>query len=359
MKKTGTTDLPLHGGKAPRWLFERMVKLSGAITDAIIYEYGQKEFLRRISDPFWFQAFSCTIGFDWHSSGTTTTACGALKMAIKPEETGIVVAGGKGRASRKTPNEIEAASEIFSLTTKKIKELQYSSRLAAKVDNTCIQDSYQLYHHNLFFTENGDWAIIQQGMNNKYARRYHWLSENTESFVDEPHCGICSDRLEENTLDMTSKKSKETRKISVDLIKDNPEHLLGYIREGEQRNLIMPSHHPVLEVDVGRGGMDMLRKAYELQPENYEELVALKGMGPKKIRALALISDLVYGTEPSWKDPARYSFAHGGKDGFPYPVNRETYDKSIKTLKEAVEEAQLERKEKLCAIKRLKDFITL
>lgn len=357
MKKTGTADLPLHGGKAPRWLFNRMVSLSSAITDAITHEYGQKEFLRRISDPYWFQAFTCVIGFDWHSSGTTTTACGALKTAINPEETGIMVAGGKGATSRRAPEEIEKAAEVFPLSTKEIEELKYASRMSAKVDNTCIQDSYQLYHHSFFLTEKGDWAVVQQGMNSSNARRYHWLSEDIESFVEEPHSGICSDRLEKKTLDMTSGKSEEARNISVDLVKDNPEHLFQYLREGKQKTLVMPQRHPVLEVDVGRGGFEVLRKAYELQPADYEELIALKGIGPKRIRALALVSEIVYGAEPSWKDPARFSFAHGGKDGFPYPVDRKTYDHTINTLREAVDAARIDQKEKLYAIKRLREFL--
>jgi hypothetical protein len=357
MKRTGTVDLPLHGGRAPRWLFNRMVKLAGGITEALVHDYGQEEFLRRISDPHWFQAFSCVLGFDWHSSGTTTTTCGALKMAIDPEKLGIKVAGGKGGTSRKTPGEIEKTAEVFPLSAKKIEDLKYSSRMSAKVDNSCIQDSYQLYHHCFFFTEKGDWVVVQQGMSERHARRYHWLSDDVKSFVEEPHSGICTDRFEKKALDMTSKDSEETRKVSVDLVKDNPEHLLQYLNEGKQKTLTMPSHHPVLEIDMGKGGLEILKKAYEIQPGNYEELVALKGMGPKKIRALALISELVYGAEPSWKDPAKFSFAHGGKDGFPYFTDRKLMDESTITLKDAVEQAKLERKEKLYAIKRLRDFL--
>ena len=367
MKRTGTVELPLHGGKAPKWLFDRMVKLSGAITEVLIYEYNQEEFLRRLSDPHWFQAFSCVLGFDWHSSGTTTTTCGALKMAIDPNETGIKVAGGKGRTSRRTPQEVEETAELFSLSTKKIEELKYSSRMSAKVDNSCIQDSYQLYHHSFIFTEKGDWVVIQQGMSDRYARRYHWLSSNVDCFVEEPHTGICSDRKEKTVLDMTAGDSRETRETSVDLVRDNPKHLEGLLlhRKGSQSLLTefreerftMPSHHPVLDIDIGRAGMKVLERAYEIQPENYEELVSLKGMGPKKIRALALISELVYGSKPSWRDPAKFSFTHGGKDGFPYPVHKTTYDASIQTLKEAIEQAKLDRKERLYAIKRLRSFI--
>ncbi|HIE34324.1 MAG TPA: DUF763 domain-containing protein [Candidatus Altiarchaeales archaeon] len=365
MKRTGIVNLPLHGGKAPRWLFDRMVKLSERITEVLVYEYDQEEFLRRISDPYWFQAFSCVLGFDWHSSGTTTTTCGALKMALDSEEFGIKVVGGKGRTSRKAPSEIEETADIFSLSTKKIENLKYASKIAAKVDNSCVQDSYRLYHHCLIFTEKGNWAVVQQGMNDIYARRYHWLSENIKEFVNEPHSGICSERFEKKTLDMTSRQSEETREISVDLVNDGPEHLSALLNKEPQKQLFeytmeftMPSHHPVLDIDIGRNGMEVLKKAYEIQPSSYEELIALNGMGPKKIRALALISELVYGAEPSWRDPAKFSFAHGGKDGFPYPVNKKTYDESIETLKDVVENARIGKKEKLYAIKRLKDFIT-
>ena len=364
MKRTGTVNLPLHGGKAPKWLFNRMVKLAGEISDIIIYEHGQDEFLRRISNPYWFQAFSCVLGFDWHSSGTTTTACGALKMSLSPEEHGIKVAGGKGGTSRKAPAEIQESGDSFSLSSKKVDELIDASKLSAKVDNSCVQDSYQLYHHCFFLTEKGDWAVVQQGMNDSYARRYHWLGEGVEEFVNGPHAGICCDRRGEEVLDLTASDSKETRKVSLDLVKDNPVHLEKFLNRSPQRALAefeheftMPSHHPVLDVDIGKAGMEVIRRAYEIQPESYEELISLRGMGPKRIRALALISDLLYGTQPSWQDPVKYSFTHGGKDGFPYPVQRRVYDESIDSLKDAVEQARLGRKEKLCAIKRLKDFI--
>ena len=369
MKRTGTVNLPLHGGKAPRWLFNRMVKLAGEISDIIIYEYGQDEFLRRISNPYWFQAFGCVLGFDWHSSGLSTTTCGALKMSLSPGEHGIVVAGGKGGTSRKAPEEIQESGDSFSLSSKRIEELVDASKLSAKVDNSCVQDSYQLYHHCFFLTEKGGWAVVQQGMNDSYARRYHWLGESVgkgaDEFVNEPHAGICCDMREEEVLDLTASDSKETRKVSLDLVKDNPVHIEGILNSNNPQKILsefnqgftMPAHHPVLDIDVGRQGMKVLRKAYEIQPESYEELISLRGMGPKRIRALALISDLLYGTEPSWKDPVKYSFTHGGKDGFPFPVQRKVYDDSVQSLKDAVEQAKLGRKEKLYAIKRLHEFI--
>ncbi len=345
-----------------------MKKLAGVVSEAIIYEYDQRELIRRISDPYFFQALGCVLGFDWHSSGVTTTVCGALKEALDPEVHGVAVCGGKGRASRKTPVEIEIASELFSLSSKKPEELVYSSKMAAKVDNSCIQDGYQLYHHTFFLTEKGDWAIVQQGMGESYARRYHWLSDNIKTFIEEPHNGICCDKIEDVVLDMTSKNSRETRETSLDLVRDNPEHLRRYFLPTKQRQLTdfldhkriefgMPSHHPVLEIDLSESGMNVLKNAYEIQPESYEELVALKGMGPKKIRALALLSDLIYGADPSWRDPVKYSFSHGGKDGFPYPVDREAYDNSIRTLKETIGAAKMDNKERYHAIKRLKDFL--
>jgi len=356
MQRTGIAELPLHSGRAPRWLFQRMVKLSSEISKIIIYEYGQEEFLKRISNPFWFQAFSCVLGFDWHSSGTTTTTCGALKEALSLEEHGIAICGGKGRTSRKTPNEIEKNSEILSLSTEKIENLIYSSKMAAKVDNSCIQDNYHLYHHTFFFDEKGNWAVVQQGMNENFARRYHWLSSKVKSFVSEPHSGICSEKREKKVLDMTAKESENVRKISVDLVNDGPDHLKRIFNEIEK--LRMPTHHPIYRIDLGKNDLNVLKKAYEIQPKNYEELISLRGIGPKKVRALALISELIYGEKPSWKDPVKFSFAHGGKDGYPFPVKRKVYDSSIKILEDAIGQAEkLGRKEKLYAIKRLHDFL--
>lgn len=370
--RSGVVNLPLHGGHAPKWLFHRMVKLTRVITESLLYEYDSSEFLRRVSNPYWFQALSCAIGFDWHSSGTTTTTCGAMKMAIDPEEHGIMVAGGKGRASRKTPDDIVNAGELFSLSTSKVDELVYSSRLSAKIDNSCIQDGYQLYHHSFLLDEKGDWAVIQQGMNseNKYARRYHWLSEEVADYVEEPHQGICCDKKETKSLDMTAPESRDSRKISVDLLCDNPEHLRKYFKDktpllSECQTRLdeyvtefkMPRHHPVLDMDLSDREFEVLIKAYELQPRSYDELLELEGVGPKKIRALALISDLVYGTPASWKDPVKYSFTHGGKDGYPYPVDREVYDNSIQTIRDALEGAKLDQKEKYQAIKRLEGII--
>ena len=357
--KTGTADLPLHYGSCPKWLFSRMVKLSRAITKIIVLEYGKDEFLCRLSNPFFFQAFGCVVAFDWHSSGLTTTLTAALKEAISPE-LGIAVLGGKGKASRKTTKEIDALAEKFSFSTKKLEELKYASRITAKVDNAAVQDGFQLYHHSFFVSENGNWAVIQQGMNSSshYARRYHWLS-GIKSFVVEPHTAVVCD-IKTETLNMVAKESEEVRRASIDLINENPTHLKKYFSYKNLRKYLhMQSEH---QIDLSKHLswkhlMKRFNKAYEQQPKTFEQLLAIRGIGPKSIRALALLSNLIFGAEPSWKDPARYSFAHGGKDGTPYFVDRETYDKSIQLLEDGINEAELGKNEKLEAIKRLKEFL--
>lgn len=278
--------------------------------------------------------------------------------------------GVKVKIQGKHPQDIESGEELFSLSSKNTVDLIHSSKISAKVDNSCIQDGYELYHHSFLFNESGNWAVIQQGMNkeNRYARRYHWLSETICDVTEEPHNGICCDNTQKATLDMTSNVSDEARRISVDLIRDNPDHLRSYFKKDSQtlltdfipnHDLTMPSHYPVLDVDLSEQEFKLLKNAYELQPENYEELVSLKGMGAKKIRALASISDLVYGAQSSWKDPVKYSFTHGGKDGYPYPVNRQVYDHSINTLKDALYEAKVGINDKYAAIKRLESFINI
>jgi len=370
MKKAGTADLPLHGGKCPSWLFKRMRRLVGSISEVIIYEYGQEELLTRLADPYFFQSLGCAVGFDWHSSGLTTTLTGALKEAIEPERHGIQVAGGKGKSSTKAPEEIKDTP--FNLKTSDLEVLTKSTKLSGKVDNNCVQDNYQLYHHSFIFTESGDWTVIQQGLNskNKYARRYHWLSDDIkqqDNYIEEPQAAICAQEKENKVLDLTSRQSEETRQISLDLIKDNPNHIKQFFAPKGQKTLLnytddqlelkMPSHHDIKSVDISKRSWQHLKKAYEIQPDDYEELVALKGVGPKSIRALALISELVYGSNSSWEDPAKYSYAHGGKDGVPYPVNKQTYKKSVDQLQTALKQAEIGKKDKLKAIKRLKEII--
>ncbi len=376
MQKTGVTNLPLHHGKAPLWLFKRMVKLGGEITSIIIEEYGTKEFVKRISNPYFFQSLGCVLGFDWHSSGLTTTLTGALKVAINPhsQDLGLFIAGGKGKASMKTQMEIETASEELNISSKNEEKIKNASILSAKVDNSLIQDNYQLYHHTVFITEGSSWAVVQQGMNtqSKYARRYHWLSYDLNDFINEPHSnrnsGIYCTKKEKNTLDLTSKQSSETRKTSLDLAKEKPKRitrLLNSVFEnqksildfGNEKKLNLPKHHWIKNMDLRnkKSIEKALKISNELQPKDYEELIKIKGFGPKTLRALSLISQVIYGTEASWKDPAKFSFAHGGKDGIPYPVNRNLYDNNINFLKQTIEEARLGNTDKEKMLKRLKE----
>lgn len=360
-------NLPLHPGKCPSWLFKRMKKLGGVISEIIIDEYGQKAYLKRLSNPYFFQALGCVLGYDWNSSGLTTVTCAALKEAINHSDFGIKIAGGK-KTAKKTPLEIENS---FSFSTSKIQKLVYASKITAKVDNSLVQDNYNIYSHTIVFTEKAEWAVIQQGLNtnNNYARRYHWLSDNVKSFVEEPHSAICCDKKENNVLDMTNRKSGEARKVSVDIVNDNPQHLLKYfdgqtlindfVKDNNKNNIIKNLHLPKTHfiIDMKKTNIKTLRKAYKIQPKNYEELVAIKGVGPKTIRALALVSNLVYGSEVSWKDPKNFSFAFGGKDGIPRPVDRKLMDDNTKLLQDAIRNAKLGKKEKLYAIKRLSYYL--
>ena len=357
--RTGTANLPLHGGRCPAWLFAKMVPLGREIVETIALEFGPEEVLARLSDPIWFQALGCVLGFDWHSSGLTTTVTGALKEGLRPieNELGVFIAGGKGAASRKTPSEIQTAGEKYGLPNF-LERLVYSSRMAAKVDNTAIQDGFQLYHHVFAFTRSGKWAVVQQGMNpeNRYARRYHWLGELEQEFVDEPHSGILGSRAKE-VLDLTAKESEGARSASASLARQNPSETLdelarlqGEPRQGVLPGLTLPRAHPV----PNSGYLNRaLLAAYESQPDDFEKLLAVQGVGPATIRALALVAEVVWGTPASRKDPVRYSFAHGGKDGFPYPVSREQYDESINTFERAIKGAKLGHSDKMRALKRL------
>ncbi|MEM2865952.1 MAG: DUF763 domain-containing protein [Candidatus Hadarchaeales archaeon] len=361
--RTGTAELPLHGGRCPPWLFGRMRRLGGAVVRVIVEEFGKKELLRRMGDPFFFQSLGCALGYDWHSSGLSTVTLGALKEGVDPREVGLAFCGGKGRASRKTPEEILRWGELFSLSSSRVGELQHASRMAAKVDNACVQDGYQLYHHSFILTEDGDWAVVQQGMRERWARRYHWVSEGVRSFVEEPHSGIAGERKEEMVLDMTARESEGARRESVELAKRDPQDLLALSREAEQTSLdeylglppkarlLMPGEHGISRLT--KETLSVLRRVREVDPKDYEELVAIRGVGPKTVRALALLSALIYGRPPSWRDPVRYSFTVGGKDGVPYPVDRKHYDEVVEFLQLTLEEAKVEREERLKALRRL------
>ncbi len=349
---TGSANLPLHGGKAPRWLFDRMVKLAREITIAIVTEYGPEEMLQRISHPYWFQSLGCVLGFDWHSSGVTTTTTGALKMGIAGLENdlGLWIAGGKGGTSRKTPSEIETVGLTLG---KDLSNLVYASKMSAKVDSAALQDTFQLYHHNFFFTKEGNWAVIQQGMNteNKWARRYHWLSDSFEDFVADPHSAVASDQ-KLPVLNMATGDSAAAQKISTLVAKEKPEKTARNFEK--LLTLNMPARFAVTDKDIRPENLKKtLLSTYENQPANFEELLVTPGVGPKTIRALAMLSEIVYNAPASRRDPVKYTFAHGGKDGTPYPVDRETYDKSIEILRTAVRRAKIGEYDKLNAFKRL------
>ncbi len=360
-RHTGYASLPLHGGKAPPWLFSRMVRLSREIVIYIAGEFGTREVLRRLSDPFWFQAFGCVLGFDWHSSGVTTTVCGAVKEGIRDinRELGFFAAGGKGGPSRKAPAEIASACETMGGDAR---ALVYASRTAAKVDSAAVLDGYQLYHHVFFFTSAGDWCVVQQGMSDRtrMARRYHWLSEHVASFVNEPHEAVCCDATTE-TLNLVSGENDPVRIGSASLARERPDVTLTALRqagEAELRTLEMPARHTLFpELDVASPYLEkILLKTYERAPENFETLLGIEGVGPKTLRALALASELVYGTAASLRDPARFAFAHGGKDGTPFPVDRITYDRTIDILDKALNRASIDRTEKVQAFRRLARF---
>jgi hypothetical protein len=361
MKRSGSADLPLHYGYVPIWLAERMAKLGLAIVENILIDYGKDDLLRRLSDPFWFQSLGAVMGMDWHSSGITTSVMGALKRAVNPhsKELGIYICGGKGKYSKQTPDELLKISERTGLDGN---YLVKCSKLSAKVDNTAIQDGFQLYTHNFILSDTGKWAVIQQGMSDlsSTARRYHWLSDSLTSFVNDPHTSIYG----QNTgyiLNMADIQAEGSRNGVMQIAAEHPERMLGEINK-----LVLPSHHDVKakDVDLKRLGA-VLWLAHEKQPSDFEELLLLQGLGPRTLQSLALVSEVIHGMPSRFKDPARFSFAHGGKDGHPFPVPIKVYDETISTLQNAVYKAKIGQSEKNEAIKRLtniaqqaeKDFI--
>ena len=366
MQRTGIAHLKLHYGKAPPWLFNRMVRLGRSIMTVIHDDLGSDIILERISDPFFFQSLSNVLGFDWNSSGTTTVLCGVLETVFNEEELGLRTVGGKGSRSRETPNRLVDLADEFSLNENKLNELRYASRMSAKVDSSAIQANYQLYHHCMFVSEKGKWTIVQQGMNSKIraARRYHWLSNHVKDFVEEPHNAIVGDIKHDFVLDLTSKESRDCRDTITDLSKEPIEktkELFMSIKPG-QRTLREWLSDPIAKNNLkyivpSRMNWNAAERAHQLQVKNFENLLNIDGIGPATIRGLALISDLIYGDKPSWKDPVKYSFAFGGKDGVPFPVKRKDYDRATDILESAIKESKLGYNEKIYAIKRLKDFV--
>jgi uncharacterized protein len=353
VRHTGIASLPLHTGKAPPWLFSRMTRLSREIVIYLVREHGAEDVLRRLADPFWFQAFGCVLGFDWHSSGVTTTVCGAVKEGLRhvDRELGLFAAGGKGGTSRKTPSQI---AEICDSTGTDGDRLVYASKMAAKVDSTAVQDGYQLYHHAFFFTTAGDWCVVQQGMSDatRMARRYHWLSAHVNSFVDEPHDAVCCDARGE-TLNLVAHENEPVRGAVAELATQPPNVVLEVMTKVPE--LKMPVRHTLFpELDVPDRQMHtILTSTYERAPKDFESLLGIPGVGPKTVRALTLASELLHGTPASLRDPARFAFAHGGKDGTPFPVDRETYDRTIEVIGKALNRASVDRSEKVAAFKRL------
>ena len=352
MKRSGSADLPLHYGHVPKWLADRMAKLGLAITESILTEYSKEEMLRRLSDPFWFQSFGAVLGMDWHSSGITTSALGALKRAINPhsKQLGIHICGGKGNHSRATPAEL---LRIAGQTGLDGHSLVRSSKLSAKVDNTAIQDGFQLYLHHFIVSDNGLWTVVQQGMDTQssMARRYHWHSGSLRSFVDEPHTGVCGIN-QGSILNLTASEADITRNSIMGMVAEEPLKMLN-----EVQKLLLPRHHDVRAEDVNLKRLgSVLWLSQEQQPADFEELLLLQGVGPRTLQSLTLVSEVIHGTPSRFKDPARFSFAHGGKDGHPFPVPVNVYDETIKVLQTAVEKAKLGHTDKTAAIKSLHEI---
>jgi len=353
MKRSGIADLPLHYGKVPAWLYERMASLGRSIVEVILMDYGKDEVLRRLADPFWFQSFGAVLGMDWHSSGITTAVMGALKRAINPDANslGLYICGGKGKLSMQTPQELLQLSDRIGLDGV---SLIRSSKLVAKVDNTAIQDGYQLYLHNFIVTDRGNWSVVQQGMHEKdgTARRYHWHSEKVKSFVEEPHAGI-SGPSQGIILNLTAAEAAANRAGIMTLVGEDSTKVMQ-----DFAKLIMPSHHDVraADVDLKRLGA-MLYVARESQPSHFEDLLLLKGVGPRTLQSLALVSEVIHGAPSRFNDPARFSFAHGGKDGHPFPVPLTIYDESIQILQKGVEKSKLGYGEKLKSINKLHQIV--
>jgi hypothetical protein len=379
--KRALATFTLDYGKCPPWLFSKMAKLGREISRVIIDEFGPDEYVKRLSDPVWFQSLGTVLAFDWNASGLTTILTAALKEAIRGEENsfGVFICGGKGVTSRKTPDEISSWGEKINLEENFVNDLVYTSKMSAKVDSSLVQDGYQLYHHCLIFTKNGNWTVVQQGMNtaNKTARRYHWFSEKVDDFVNEPHTGISSQRLNSEMLNLTSSKSRQTRSISYQLINSGKKSLfkdIEIMRKHASKVSKMLAfryksdeyvwlklarnnfrHHAVEYENLWES--KYLKRIFDNltndKPGNFEGLLATKGVGPKTIRALALVSEVIYGAKPSYEDPARYSFAHGGKDAVPYPVNRKVYNDTIITLRQVVRKSKINIKEKDKILKKL------
>jgi uncharacterized protein len=353
MKRSGTADLPLHGGRVPPWLAERMTRLGTGISEAILYHYGHSELLSRLSDPFWFQAFGSVMGMDWHSSGVTTSVLGALKRGLNPRahELGIYVCGGRGKQSRKTPDELRAVADRTGLDGE---ALARTSRLTARVDNNAIADGFQLYLHSFVLARSGEWAVVQQGMNDDsgMARRYHWHSAAVRDFVCEPHTAIVGEN-QGTILNLVDAQAQPAQAAMLGIVRDQPVETLASIRK-----LVMPQRHDVRAMDVDEKRLGaVLALAYERELRDFASLLLLEKLGPRTLQSLALVAEVIHGTPSRFSDPARFSFAHGGKDGHPFPVPLKTYDQSMSVLRNALDRAKLGNADKLEGFRRLDGFV--
>jgi uncharacterized protein len=353
MKRSGVADLPLHNGRVPNWLAQRMTKLGTGITEAIIHDYGSSGFLSRLSDPFWFQALGAVMGMDWHSSGITTSVMGALKRGLSPRanELGLYICGGRGRFSRNTPGELRVLGERQGLDAD---ALVRTSRLTARIDNNAIADGFQIYLHNFVVTSNGEWAVVQQGLNDQtgMARRYHWHSASVRDFVAEPHTGIVGEN-QGTIMNLVDAHAGNAQTALLEIANERPEKTLQAVR-----HLRLPAHHDVKpkDVDLKRLGA-VLAVAYDRNLHDFAELLLLENLGPRTLQSLALVAEVVHGAPSRFTDPARFSFAHGGKDRHPFPVPLKTYDQSLNVLRSALDRAKVGDKEKLDGFRRLNRFV--
>ena len=353
MKRSGFADLPLHGGRVPQWLAERMTKLGAAITETIVHDYGRSAFLSRLSDPFWFQALGAVMGMDWHSSGITTSVMGALKRGLTPraDELGIYICGGRGRFSRNTPSELRTLGDRRGFDGE---SLVRTSRLTARIDNNAIADGFQIYLHNFVVTAEGEWAVVQQGLNDRsgMARRYHWHSATVRDFVAEPHTAIVGEN-QGTIMNLVDNGARPAQTALLEIAHERPDKTLI-----AARHLKLPTHHEVREknVDLKRLGA-VLAVAYERDLHDFAELLLLENLGPRTLQSLALVAEVVHGAPSRFVDPARFSFAHGGKDRHPFPVPLKTYDESINFLRKSLDAAKVGDREKIDGFRRLEGFV--
>ena len=353
MKRSGFADLPLHGGRVPGWLAERMTRLGTAISETMVHDYGTSAFLSRLSDPFWFQALGAVMGMDWHSSGITTSVMGALKRGLAPkaDELGLYVCGGRGRFSRNTPQELRLIADRQGFDGDK---LVRTSRLTARVDNNAIADGFQIYLHNFVVTSKGEWAVVQQGLNDRtgMARRYHWHSAAVSDFVSAPHSGIVGEN-QGTIMNLVDAQAKAAQNSLLEITREKPETALQ-----AARHLRMPAHHDVRSsnVDLKRLGA-ILAVAHDRDLHDFAELLLMEKLGPRTLQSLALIAEVVHGTPSRFADPARFSFALGGKDRHPFPVPLKTYDESLNFLRSALDTAKLDGGQKRDGFRRLESFV--